>query len=113
MANRYSPDQKIWVTLALFVGVFCLLTVSVFYGCKRLAISEAEKNLASFLLSHRAIRSFVEDVQKEEVYRLKNEGLLYQEYFSPKLLSSTFIARNIKDAQNRERAQMGLSLIHI
>ena len=108
MLKKRFFEQKIAVTLLFFTLAFVLLTTVVFHECRQLAIGEAEKNLAGFLLTHRAIRSFVEDVQKPEIYRLKREKHLYEQYFSPRLLSSTFIARNIKDAQNRERRSLGL-----
>ena len=100
--------KKAWFACAVLILIFSLLTVCIFYECRKFAVLEAEKNLQGFLLNHRAIRSFVENIQKEEIYRLKREGLLNDGYFSPKLLSSTYIARNIKDAQNRELRGSGL-----
>ncbi|MBN2705649.1 MAG: DUF3365 domain-containing protein, partial [Deltaproteobacteria bacterium] len=112
MLKQRFFDQKIAVTLLFFGLAFVLLSVVIFHECRNLAIGEAEKNLAGFLMTHRAIRSFVEDVQKPEIYRLKREKRLYEEYFSPRLLSSTFIARNVKDAQNRERRSLGLDELY-
>lgn len=112
MENNFSSRKKLWIVFIASLIIFILLVVSIFHECRTLAINEAEKNLEGFLLSHRAIRSFVEQVQKEEIYRLKRQNLLYEDYFSPKLLSSTFIARNIKDAQNLERKKRGLDELY-
>ena len=64
------------------------------------------------MLNHKAIHHFIEEIQKPEIYRLKDAEKLYREYFSPKLLSFTYIARNIKDALNAERKQKGLDQIY-
>lgn len=106
--GRTSIRKKAWFACAVLLLIFSLLSACIFYECRKLAVLQAEKNLEDFLLNHRAIRSFVESTQKEEIYRLKRENLLYDEYFSPQLLSSTFIARNIKDAQNEELRKRGL-----
>lgn len=110
--NFSTVDKKIWLTVLGGLIVFVLLVISIFISCRQLAIHEGEKNLENFLLTHRAIRYFVETVQKEEIYRLQREKLLYPEYFSPRLLSSTFIARGIKDQQNHEREQKGLEPLY-
>ena len=112
MAHKKIMDAKIGVTLVFFVAAFVLLVVTISRECEQLAIREAEKNLTGFLLSQRAVREFIEDVQKQEVYRLKKEGLLYREYFSPKLLSSTYIARNIIERQNHELEKTGLAQVY-
>lgn len=111
--RKYSFfNRKSWITFFSFSGIFVFLVFLIFSQCKVLAINEAEKSLANFLLNHKAIHHFVEEVQKPEIYRLKSENALYQEYFSPKSLSFTFIARNIKDALNVEREKKGLDPIY-
>ena len=112
MEENRSLNRKIWLTAAFFSGTLILLILIIFHQCKQLAINEAEKNLANFLLNHKAIRYFVEEIQKPEIYRLKDTEKLYREYFSPKLLSSTYIARNIQNALNVERQKKGLDPIY-
>ena len=103
---------RFWVTLALFVVAFVAISASIFYSCRRMAIAEAEKKLSGFLLNYSATRNFVEDVQKQELYRLKSEQRLYREYFSPKLLSSTYITRHINNLQNQNRQKAGLDQVY-
>ena len=99
------------ITAAFFSCTLILLVLIIFHQCKQLAIKEAEKNLAGFLLNHQAIRYVVQEIQKPEIYRLKDTEKLYREYFSPKLLSSTYIARSFQNALNVERQNMGLDPI--
>ena len=105
-------NKNALITACIFVAGFIPLTIFIFYECRQLATVEAEKNLNNFLLNHRAIHTFVEDIQKQEIYRLKKHGALYQEYFSPILLSFTYIARNMKDALNVEREKHGLDPVY-
>ncbi len=111
MKENRSLNKKIWLTAAFFSATLILLVLIIFQQCKQLAIKEAEKNLAGFLLNHQAIRYFVEEIQKPEIYRLKDTEQLYREYFSPKLLSSTYIARNFQNALNNERQKKKLDSI--
>ena len=79
-----------------------------FVQTRAFAFSEGEKQIENVLLTHKAIHSFVEKVQKPEIYRLKKEGHLYFEYFSPKLLSRTYIARGIEGYLSQEREKIKL-----
>ncbi|MBN2800101.1 MAG: diguanylate cyclase, partial [Deltaproteobacteria bacterium] len=76
------------------------------------AVHEAQDQIQDLLVSHRALHSYVEEVQKPEIYRLQREGKLYPEYFSPEVLSFTFIARNVKDFSQQERRSQGLPEVY-
>ena len=98
------------------LGIFFTLS-TICYGAllyyffvqtRAFAFAEGEKQIRNVLLTHKAIHSFVEEVQKPEIYRLKREGFLYSDYFSPKLLSRTYIARSIEEYFNQEREKIGL-----
>lgn len=76
------------------------------------AFGEAEKQAIDVLLVHRAIHSYITRTQRPEMYRLASEGLLYKDYFSPELMSFTFIARNIRDLINEQRKKHDLEPIY-
>ena len=103
--------RKSLIITSLFAFTYILLVFFFFQETKKLAIDKAEENIASFLFNHQATQHYVEEIQKPEIYRLKEEGKLYDEYFSPKLLSSSYIARHIKDAVNDKRIQAGLNKV--
>ncbi len=46
--------------------------------------------------------------QKPEIYRLQEEDKLYREYFSPEILSSSYITRSIHKYYNEKRKEIGL-----
>ncbi len=76
------------------------------------AIQEAEKSVKDALLTHRAIHKYVTKVSRPEIYRIKSEGKLYEDYFSPKTMSFTYTARGIKNFLNEERVESGLPQIY-
>lgn len=76
------------------------------------AVEEARKQALNALLVHRATHLYVTEIQRPEIYRLKEEGRLYPEYFSPSVMSFTFISRSIKDLLNAEREKYGLEPIY-
>ena len=74
-------NKKSLIIASLFVFVYILLVFFFFHETKKLAIGKAEENIAGFLLNHQAIQHYISEIQKPEIYRLKKEGKLYEEYF--------------------------------
>jgi len=73
------------------LGAFCALSM-ICYGAlfcsfsvqtRAIAFAEGEKQIENVLLTHKAIHSFVEEVQKPEIYRLKQEGCRLVRLFQP------------------------------
>jgi len=79
----------------------------VFYyqNTRESAINNAQVKIDELLLNYKAFRSYVSKVQKQEVYRLQNSDYIDGEYFSPKLLSSTYSARNVNKFYNQFRKE--------
>lgn len=114
---KQTPDrQKAHVFLVLLLGVFGLAFVLLSYlyhkHNEEYAINEAEKLVRDALLTHRAVHKYVNSVSRPEIFRLKDEGYLYKDYFSPKTMSFTYTARGIKKFLNEERKKIGLSEIY-
>ncbi|TCJ14658.1 diguanylate cyclase [Parasulfuritortus cantonensis] len=98
--------------LGLFGLVFAGMVVLFHQKSEEYAIGEAKKQALNALLVHRAIHAYVTQVQRPEIYRLKDTGRLYREYFSPMVMSFTFISRNVKDRLNEQREQHGMEPIY-
>ncbi|AXS79085.1 PAS domain S-box protein [Dechloromonas sp. HYN0024] len=114
--NWFPTLQKNRSVLLFMVPVFLmayLVLIVIFHQqTESYAIREAEKDALDSLLSHKAVHSYVTETQRPEIYRLQGEGLLYKEYFSPKVMSFTYIARSIKELINKERERAGLPPIY-
>lgn len=103
---KISERKKFIVGLGVVFVVSWVLIVSLFYEKTReYAVSQGYEKIQNLLFNHRAIHSYIEEMQKPVIYSLKKRGLLYEEFFSPDILSFTFIARNIKDYYNKERVK--------
>lgn len=95
------------ILLVLFVGLYFGLVSLLYLRAETYAINEAEKQARDILYTHRAVHAYVANIQRPEIYRLQAEGKLYKDYFSPKVLSFTYIARNVMELLNKERSQHG------
>jgi diguanylate cyclase (GGDEF)-like protein len=104
--------NNLLIILASFCVAATILVILFFKQTYTYAISEAEKQIETLLLMHKAIHTYVKKTQKPEIYRLKDTGKLYKEYFNPKILSFTYIARHIKDNLNLELKKFNHSPIY-
>ncbi len=98
--------------LLLFVFLYSALCLFYWSETRNYAQNESFKKIQNLLFMHKAIHGYVEELQKPAIYELKESGRLYKEYFSPQILSFTFIARNIKDYYNKERVKAAQSPIY-
>ena len=83
------------VIIALFV-LFYLIILFLFYNFyKQLVIEDAKQEVTAILNTTNAIRDYIENVQKPVIYKLQQDKKLYKDFFDPKILSASYIARNI------------------
>jgi hypothetical protein len=97
------------IMLTLFATMMISLGIFMYFQTKSLAISEAERQIKNLLLESTALNDYISKHQKPEVAKLKAEGKLYKEYFSPELLSGSFIAKNMHQYYNEGRKKSDLS----
>lgn len=98
--------------LVMFLLAFAGLVALFHARADAYAVGEAKQQALNTLLAHRAIHAYVTKTQRPEIYRLQAEGKLYKDYFSPLVMSFTFISRSIKDLLNQEREKYGLEPIY-
>lgn len=106
------PRKSLLLILLLFMLIFVGMSTLFHRKSEEYALGEAKKQALNALLMHRAIHAYVTQVQRPEIYRLKEAQKLYPEYFSPTVMSFTFISRSIKDLLNIQREQHGLEPIY-
>ncbi|NTV95688.1 MAG: diguanylate cyclase [Thiobacillus sp.] len=104
--------KQLILLLLLFSLIFAGMVVLFHRNSDDYAIGEAKKQALNALLVHRAIHAYVTKVQRPEIYRLKDEGKLYPGYFSPMVMSFTFISRSVKDLLNGQRELHDLEPIY-
>lgn len=114
MPARLLPRYRKLLLFLLVCFALGLAGLVALYGAKTrdYAVLEAKRQALNVLLAHRATHAYVVKVQRPEIYRLKDEGRLYREYFSPMVMSFTFISRSMKDLLNLEREKYGLEPVY-
>lgn len=110
--TRKNRNALLWL-LVLFCLVFAGLAWLYAKRTEHYALEEAQEQALNLLLTQRAVHAFVANVQRPEIYRLQREGKLPENYFSPALMSRTFVARNVMERLNAERLARGLPPIYI
>lgn len=91
MSNFVNPKA----ILAILSFVYVIIVVFLYVEKENHVIVEAEKRIDSILKFNKALHKYVEETQKPVIYDLKAKGELYEDFFDPKILSFTYIARNI------------------
>ncbi|MBT3204859.1 MAG: diguanylate cyclase [Gammaproteobacteria bacterium] len=82
----------------LFILLFTIISSALYQQQKMSAVNEAEKRIEIFMKKWLALFHYVEVEQKEVFYQLEKEGTLTKKsYFNPKVLSFTYIARQIQE----------------
>ncbi|MEW6515242.1 MAG: PAS domain-containing protein [Pseudomonadota bacterium] len=104
--------QTLLILLPVFLVAYVALVMIYYQKTEQYAIAEAQKSALDFLLSHKAVHRYVAEIQRPEIYRLQDSGQLYKDYFSPKVMSFTYIARSVKELINKEREKAGLPAVY-
>ncbi len=73
-----KSQELLVLMLSIFGFAFIFLALIFHNYTEQYAIAEAEKLVQDSLLSHRAIHQYVNTISRPELYRLKQEGRLYQ-----------------------------------
>ncbi len=89
------------INLKVIIGffiVFYIIIASLFYNFyKQLVIEDAKQEVTTILNTTNALRTYIENIQKPVIYKLQYEGKLDKDFFDPKILSASYIARNIHE----------------
>lgn len=91
MSNFINPKT----ILAVLSSMYLIIVIFLYVEKENHVIVEAEKRIDSILKFNKALHKYVEETQKPVIYDLKSKGKLYEDFFDPKILSFTYIARNI------------------
>ena len=99
----------------LFISflIYITLVAVIFFTIKNLGYNYAFLSLQDNLMNVKAVRDFVTNEQKEEIFRLQKEHKLSKDYFQPQLLSSTFSAKMVNGYYNQIRSDAHLDPISV
>lgn len=92
--NKYLFITTVFIVI--FISVSILLKIEV----ESFAMYEANVKLDRVLTNQKALHGYIENELKPVIYKLKDEKKLYEEFFNPKILSFTYIARSVYRIEN-------------
>ncbi len=97
-----QPKNRRFLILLALLFIMGEVIFGVVAYEKSIAYAEVqnERHLHEILMRQRALHKYVEETLKPVIYELKAKGKLYDEFFDPRVLSFTYIARNINDNLN-------------
>jgi len=105
--------KKFSYIVIVFTVLFFILIYFFYQKSNEIVITNSEKSIEELLLNYNSIRDYVSNYQKEEIYKMQEDGTLSHDYFNPILLSSTFSAKMVNKIYNEKRLQKGLDPIEI
>ncbi|AHJ14080.1 ATP-binding protein [Sulfurospirillum multivorans] len=91
------------VIVALFVVLYAIITLLFFNFYRELAMKDARQEAFFVLDTMNAIRDYVSLVQRPLIEELKEKKLLVEDFFDPRLLSSSYITREIYNIQKEKK----------
>jgi class 3 adenylate cyclase len=92
---------------AIFIISFIVLSVFVYKYTYDYALNRASKNIEDILIEHRAKHRYIEEKQKPVIYELQKKKILGKDFFSPEVLSFTYISRNMHQYLMKEQEKAG------
>jgi signal transduction histidine kinase len=99
-----------WILFPLLVA---LATAGLSYLLVRAyVLRQAEANIRDVLLSHRGFHLYLQRSMHPEFYRALEQNQIAQDYYSPVILSSSYIVRVMHGYFNEERIADGLQPVH-
>jgi len=102
--------------LVLFFIIALIISGSIasclYFLARNYMINQAEEKIQDLLMRRKALHLYIQRNTHPALYRLKKEGEVKKDFYSPELLSSSFMARHIHDYYNEERKNAGLAELY-
>nr|WP_320116724.1 diguanylate cyclase [uncultured Desulfuromonas sp.] len=95
MPRTVEKNRLLRQTALVLIVLNGLLLVLLYHLNHKNMMDKAYETVTSLLQFQTGIRIYIEKTVRPEVYRLQNEAILPHDYFSPELMSRTFVSRSI------------------
>ncbi|DAB29284.1 MAG TPA: hypothetical protein CFH84_10315 [Sulfurimonas sp. UBA12504] len=99
-------------TFVLMGVVYIFVLLSAYSMFKSYALEENQAKLQDLIMHNKALHTYVEEQLKPVIYALKDQGNIDKDFFDPKLLSFTYMSRNIMQEYNKQRSANKIEEIH-
>lgn len=111
MIKTHKNRNILYLTAgALLIALLVLLWL--FYGAiQRKVLHEAHSTVSNLLHIQQSIRCYVQNVVRPEIYHLQDEGILAEDYFSPELMSRSFVSSQILKLFTRRQSEAAQGVV--
>ncbi|WP_459829382.1 c-type heme family protein [Campylobacter concisus] len=93
---------KFQLIVSVFIFVYLLISALVLNFYNNLAMKDAKKEAYYVLESINSVREYIAGVQRPLIEQLKHEGIIKEDFFDERLLSSSYISREIYNIQKKK-----------
>ena len=93
---------KFQLIVGAFIFVYLLVSALVLNFYNDLAMKDAKKEAYYVLESINSVREYISGVQRPLIEQLKEQGILKEDFFDERLLSSSYISREIYNIQKKK-----------
>lgn len=109
----FSETLKFKNIVLLALSLYIIVIYFIYQDNKNNQIENEKIHIEDVLTQIKAIRKYVSNDQKNEVYKLQKEGIVSHHYFSSPLLSSTYSANRVNEYYNELKKEKNLPTIDI
>ena len=99
-----------WVGIQLLAAM--VMALGTYFAARAYVLHQAEANIRDVLLSHRGLHLYIQRTMHPEFYRAMEDGSISNNFYSPVILSSSYIVRVMHGFFNEERVADGLPAIY-
>ncbi len=93
---------KFQLIVGAFIFVYLLVSALVLNFYNDLAMKDAKKEAYYVLEGINSVREYIAGVQRPLIEQLKEQGILKEDFFDERLLSSSYISREIYNIQKKK-----------
>ena len=93
---------KFQLIVSVFIFVYLLISALVLNFYNNLAMKDAKKEAYYVLESINSVREYIAGVQRPLIEQLKRDGIIKEDFFDERLLSSSYISREIYNIQKKK-----------
>ncbi|MFZ5775561.1 MAG: sensor histidine kinase [Thermodesulfobacteriota bacterium] len=106
-----SRNRYLWM-VGVALGVAVCVATGLYFLARLYVLNEAEKNIQAVLLAHRGMHRYIQEIMHPTFYKARGDKMVSDSFYSPEILSSSFIVRNQHGAYNEERKAAGLEEVY-
>ncbi len=103
-------NKRKWLVLPFIIAI--VAGIVAYFAIESFVMNQAEKDVRDVLLSHRGVHLYIQYTMHPEFYRARDNKEIPLGYYSPQILSSSYMVRVLHGYYNKEREIAGLQPIY-